>query len=179
VRESPEAARAFEQYYTLGDERSLLQLARTRRVELEKRYQGGTIVVPSEATLLSRFKRWSATHKWQERVISRDRERAEARRKKKDADIEAMNERHAQLGVSLQAKGLKRVDDLLKKEELSGAEAIRMIKQGTDLERVARGEPTERTEQRVNAPGVVAVYLPQKLPIELPKGGDSSVESDL
>jgi hypothetical protein len=56
---------------------------------------------------------------------------------------------------------------------------VQLLKFATDLERLARGLPTERVEQNVNATGVVAVYLPQKQLIEgLPRGGDSSVSSN-
>lgn len=150
MKETTRAAQAFEDYYDLGDDRSLRKLAGSNQ---------------KYSKHIANLMKWSTEHGWQERVKARDRERAEAKRKKHDAEIEEMDRRHAQIGTSLQLKGLKQVDELLKLGKVDTSEAIRMIKLGTDLERVARGAPTERSEQTVNTSGV-AIYLPQK------KGGD-------
>jgi hypothetical protein len=152
MRETPPAAQAFEQYYDLGDDRSLIVLAQAIQAD-----QKQTKSRPKEQaipTILAQLKKWSTKHQWQERVKMRDMERAEAKRKKRDADIEAMDERHARIGTSLQLKGLKRADELLELSKADMSEAIRMIKLGTDLERVARGAPTDhRREEHVGDGG--------------------------
>ncbi len=160
MRETPQAAQAFEDYYDLGDDRSLRKLAESNQ---------------KHSKHIANLMKWSVEHGWQERVKLRDRERAEAKRKKRDAEIDAMNERHIQIGTSLQLKGIKQSDKLLNKEDVNASDALRMIKLGTDLERVARGEPTERTEQTVNTTGNIALYLPQKKPLE---GGDANTKND-
>lgn len=146
MKETPQAAQAFEDYYNLGDDRSIRKLAESNQKYIKS---------------VSKLLKWSTEHGWQERVKARDRERAEDKRKKHDAEIQAMNERHAKIGTNLQLKGLGQLEELLKSGGVNASEAIRMIKQGMDAERVARGEPTERTEQTVNTSGV-GIYLPQK-----------------
>ena len=158
MKETPKAARAFYEYCLLED-RSLAKLA-------QKWGKSGAYV--------GQLERWSSAHHWVERVATYDKEQMEQRRKEKYEQIRLMNERHAQIGTSLQLKGLKQADDLLKMGKVDASEAIRMIKLGTDLERLARGVPTEHTEQTVNTTGI-AVYLPQKKTME---GGDANVSSD-
>lgn len=118
---------------------------------------------------------WSSSHRWVERVRQYDQERAKEKQRKHDSEIQAMDERHAQIGINLQLKGIKQLEELLKSGSVNASEAIRMVKQGMDAERVARGAPTERTEQTVNTSGV-AVYLPQKQPIQ--EGGDANAKND-
>jgi hypothetical protein len=144
VRESPEAANAFEAYYDLGDERSLLLLAQMQRQVLSARYQGSTRAVPSEGTLLSKFKGWSTSHKWQERVIERDRQKAEAKRKRQEETVHAMNERQALIGTTQQSTAIKLIAELGKKQEFKPRDAIQLLKLAIDVERVARGAATEQ-----------------------------------
>ncbi len=145
MRETPQAAQAFEDYYDLGDDRSIRKLAESNQKYIKS---------------VSKLLKWSTEHGWQERVKVRDRERAEAKRKKHDAEIEEMNKRHTQIGTSLQLKGIKRADSLLQKEEVTASEALRMIKLGADLERVARGEPTEISQVNGDKEERDAISLP-------------------
>ncbi len=154
MRETPPAAQAFEDYYDLGGERDLLQLARNKRQELERQYQDSTKTVPSEATLLSRFKGWSTEHKWQERIIERDRQRAEAKRKKREAEIDKMDERQAAIGTTQQATAIKLIQGLIKENEFNAHNAIQLLKLAINVERVARGAPTDhRREEHVGEGG--------------------------
>ncbi len=65
ARETPESLSTFEQYYALGDGRSLEKLA---RILCEQQ------IDKNQATMLSQLKTWSRQHKWVERVKKYDEE---------------------------------------------------------------------------------------------------------
>lgn len=136
MRETPKAAAAFDEYCLLGPARSLRKLA-------EKLKQTNSKPIATEATLMV----WSSEHRWQERVREYDVERAKEKRLKHDADIEAMDERHAILGVKQQKKAAKLIKKLIDNEEFTPSSAVQLLKLSTDLERLARGAPTEHIEQ--------------------------------
>jgi hypothetical protein len=136
MRETPQAARAFEDYYDLGEDRSLRKLADSRGQEEGKR-----------RARLATLEQWSSKHHWQERIIQRDREKAAAKRKKHDADIEAMNERHVLIATTHEVKAIKQIEVLTKGETFSASAAVRLLDITTKLERLARGAPTENVEQ--------------------------------
>ncbi len=152
MKETPTAAQAFEDYYALGDGRSLRKLAKSNQ---------------KHSKHIANLMQWSAAHGWQERVKARDREIAEAKRKQKDAAIEAMNERHAQTGMSLQAKGLKRADELLAQDVVSDLGSLRMIKIGTDLERIARSESAKIQANEEKQEGEISLPIVDLLPEEI------------
>jgi hypothetical protein len=143
MRETPEASLAFEQYYDLGEDRSLALLAQKKRQEIIAENQDATRKIPTEAALLTNLKKWSSEHKWQERVIARDRASAERERRKRDKAIEAMNERHAMIGTTQQAKAIKQIEALIEAKSFGSMAAVQLLKMATDLERLARGAPTE------------------------------------
>lgn len=137
MRETPQAAAAYASYAAMGPERSLVKLAE----ELGQRR--------SKPIPLSTLKLWSSEHQWQARVIAYDAERIEERRRKRDADIEKMNERHALLGTSQQAQAITQLARLAHMGKLGGQASVMLLKLAIDVERTARGEPTvvERHEQ--------------------------------
>lgn len=69
--EKPEAARAFEDYYALGEGRSLARLAAMYRASSN----------PAPTRHIRTLKDWSARHGWQQRIKDRDAEDAEEVRK--------------------------------------------------------------------------------------------------
>lgn len=146
MKETPDAALAFERYYDEGEDRSLAKLAKKMHQEiLEKQVsQGYTKRSPTVATVLAQLKRWSTEHGWQEKVIARDRKRAENERKKRDKAIEDMNLRHAQIGVTQQLKAIEQIKALIDAKAFGSMAAVQLLKLSTDIERLARGTPTEQ-----------------------------------
>jgi hypothetical protein len=163
MSETPDAARAFEQYYDLGDDRSLELLAERMYQDMTQN-QTGTKQVPKIVAIVSQLKKWSTLHKWQSRVIERDRAKIEAVRKKRDAEIERMNEEHALLGRTQALRAVKQIEELIKTQKFGSQATVQLFKVSTDLERIARGAATERQEltgKDGEALGV-GIYLPQK-----------------
>ena len=138
MRETPQAAAAYNEYAALGPDRSLRKLA-------DKLGQSGG----KPGAKLSTLELWSSQHRWQERVKVYDAARAEERRRKHDADIERMNERHAAIGTTQQAQALKQLAHLAEIGKLGSQASVMLLKLAIDVERTARGEPTtvERHEQ--------------------------------
>jgi hypothetical protein len=149
MSETPAAAKAFEQYYDLGDDRSLEMLARRMHQEsldAQSENQDGTKHVPSVTGILSQLKKWSSSHEWQDRIVAKERAYAEQERKKKQKDIDKMNERHAQIGVTQQARALEQIKALMEAKSFGSMATVQLLKLSTDLERLARGAATDRQE---------------------------------
>lgn len=139
MRETPDAAKAFEDYYNMGDERSLERLANLMHQNQTKaRPKPQTI-----ATLLSKVKEWSSKQGWQQRIIDRDRTEAEKVRKKRAKALEQMNDEHALLGRTQALKAVQQIKNLIDAKKFGSQAAVQLFKMSTDLERVARGAATE------------------------------------
>ena len=161
MRETPKALAAYEEYAAMGPSRSLRKLA-------EKLSQ----TIPKPSPTIETIKLWSSEHQWQERIKVYDAERIDERRRKHELEIEKMNERHAVIGTSQQVRAIKQIEALIEAKAFGSVAAVQLLKLATDLERVARGVETDRTE--VVSSGSVgfyaaAVQLPQKQPIEKEK----------
>ena len=146
MRETAKAAAAFEAYCAMGPERSLAKLA-----ENNQRY----------AKSIPLLKKWSAQHQWVERAKQFDHEQAEIarklalkegerKRKKREEELEKMNERHAQLAINAQYEMLKRINFLIEQDKFSAYSSVTLLKLATDLERVARGAATEIANMQVS-----------------------------
>ena len=81
--------------------------------------------------------------RWQERLAEVDQRAKERTESQALESIAAMNERHLKIARFLQSKGLEGLQS--GRAELLGA-ATRTCTAGVELERLVRGEPTERTE---------------------------------
>jgi hypothetical protein len=163
VCETGRAITAFAAYCALGSSRSLVKLTQ----ELGK---------PSGYT--RHLEAWSSKFHWVERATAYDREQADAKLRQQEAAIQDMDERHAQLGMEQQELAVKQITALIEAKSFGSLASVQLLKFATDLERLARGLPTERTEQHLSTTGMIAIYLPQKQLIEsASRGGDSSVSS--
>jgi hypothetical protein len=159
MRETPEAARAFEEYYDLGEDRTLLLLARKRLQEMITKNQDTTKKLPTTATILANIKKWSTEHKWQERIVVRDRAQAEKERKKRLKAIQAMNERHALIGTTQQAKSLEQIKVLMESKAFGSMAVVSLLKLALDTERIARGMPTEQVALTDKDGGAIEVIV--------------------
>ena len=90
---------------------------------------------------------WSRRYHWQDRIRDLERNAWEAEEEARIAAIREMQERQAREALLLQQKGAEWIAPVGAEEATPDA-AIRAIVEGAKLERLARGEATERTEQR-------------------------------
>jgi hypothetical protein len=158
--ETGNAAAAFEQYYDLGEKRSLELLARTI-------YKNQSNTTPAEITILGKLKKWSSKYDWQKQLVARERVVAEERRKKLEKEIEAMNERQAMIGTTQQSRALKQVEELIKNEKFGALATVNLLKLAIEVEREARGASISKVELSGPEGGPIqtngiAIYLPQK-----------------
>ncbi len=93
MKESNKAKQAFEDYFNLGPGRSLRKLTQTYR-------EVGTKSAPTKH--FSTLQKWSATHKWQDRIAQRDLEIAKAR-------LDVIKEKATETGYAI---FYKRIHDL-------------------------------------------------------------------
>ena len=141
--ESIKASAYFEEYVTLGPERSLEKLA-------ELLYQRQATSKPAFATWLSKLKKMSATYGWVERVKQKDREAAAESRRKKQEVVDRMNEEHALLGRTHALRAAKQIQELIEAKRFGSQSAVTLLKVSTDLERVARGAATENKQVTID-----------------------------
>ena len=137
MRETTRHRIAFNEYLALGPRRSIRKLQ-----ELLSK-QGKA---PTERTLFE----WSRALNWQMRI---DEFEATARIAEDEVRIKAvreMQERQAREALLLQQQGMEWLGSI-DPGEPSPDSAIRAITEGAKLERLARGEVTERTEQRTTS----------------------------
>lgn len=128
----------FEEYATMGPERSLEKLAKLLYARQGKPQ-------PAELSILSMLKRASRDYGWVDRVIEYDRQVIRARRRKREEAIERMNEEHALLGRTHALRAAKLIGESIEKDRMTPGNAISLLRISTDLERVARGAETEIT----------------------------------
>ena len=131
MAESTRQREAFDSYWQLGAERSIERLHAALSAD-------GT--APNLRTLYT----WSSRYHWQDRLADLERQAGVAAEEARREAIGEMYERQAKEGLLLQQRGAEWLSS-------SGAEAaspeaaIRALVEGARLERLARGEPGERT----------------------------------
>jgi len=112
----------------------------------KRSYEAVTSVLhPGKPGNISGICRWSRTHNWQERVEAWDKELDRQRRTTILEANKAVITRHIELAQAMLNKGLEAFK-LAKAEEINVDQARLLIEAGTKLERLARGEATERIE---------------------------------
>lgn len=147
ARETPRAIAAFALYCEMGPgTRSLAKL----QVELAKQNQ------PAQ---LKTLKTWSRSFGWQKRVSEYDMSVAAERRAKLEKAIEDMNLRHVMMAVNQQLKMTTLIDELIKRKKFGSMAATTLLKLSLDLERLARGAPTEQSK--------VEVGFDQEMPLKI------------
>lgn len=125
---------AFGRYWELGAVRS---------IELLREVLEASGRAPSLRTLYE----WSRRYQWQRRIHDLERDARASEDEARRSALREMHERQAREALFLQQRGAEWLA-ALGPDEASPEAAIRAIVEGAKLERLARGEATERTEQR-------------------------------
>ncbi len=134
----PETTRqreAFDEYWALGAERSIERLH-----ELLAGAEPGSRPPPGLRTLYD----WSSRYHWQDRIERLERQAREAADGARVDGLREMYERQAREALLLQQKGAGWLSEFVS-DDASPEAAIRAIVEGAKLERLARGEPSDRT----------------------------------
>ena len=140
--ESDKAFAAFKAY------RDIPTVDRTLR-KAARAYYGDKFNATSHKTLEG----WSAKFAWKLRVRQYEADRDQRMREQEEHDIREMRRRHIEEGEECQHIGiesLRRVKERMERDKdyaVSPGLALQLIQQGSTLERLARGEPTEITGQ--------------------------------
>lgn len=152
-KESPKAYQAYLDYRDMGVGRSLAKL---------NQHYG------NKPSYVRQLQRWSADFDWQSRIKQFEQEQAEERVAKLQAELDEMNERHVRLAIEQQEKATKQIADLIEAKAFGSQAVVQLLKLATDLERLARGAPTEREEitGKDGSPVQVIFMVPKK-------GGDA------
>lgn len=145
--ESAKAYQAYLDYRDLGVYRSL--------AKLNQQYG-------KKASYIRQLQKWSAQYDWQARIKQFEQEQAEERAAKIQAALDEMNERHIELALAQQEKASKQIADLIEARAFGSQAVVQLLKLATDLERLARGAPTEREEITGSISHKVVFVVPQK-----------------
>lgn len=138
--ESPKAYAAFCMYRDMAISERSLRKVNARRTGSTRVTQGAGVLAD-----------WSVRYNWVARVAAFDDYQERQLRRKQQAEIDEMNRRQAQIGTAMQAQGSRalgfaagaRPEDIVKPK--TATEAMNMIVQGANLERLARGVANSRT----------------------------------
>ena len=125
---------AFARYWELGPRRTIRNL----HARLLSEEGDGA---PSLSTLFQ----WSRRFHWQTQLQDLEQEAAAAADAARRGAQREMAERHATEGLLLQKTGTEWIQRV-PEERITADAAIRALMDGTKLERLARGEPTDRSE---------------------------------
>jgi hypothetical protein len=150
LAESTKHRLAFEAYWRLGQDRSIERLHSV--------LAGRNGRVPSRRTLYD----WSSRYQWQARIAGLEREARTAEDHARMVAIREMHERQAKAGLLLQQKGTEWLVNL-GAEVATPEAAVRAIVEGAKLERLARGEVTERQEVTGDNPARLAELTDEEL----------------
>jgi hypothetical protein len=129
---------------------------------------------------LATYKLWSSKYNWQERVKEYDRQKAEEKRRAREAAREEMNERHAALGMKHQQRALEHIERLIESKRFGSQAAVTLYKYATDFERLARGEATSIEHQQHSGPagGPIAIQHVEYGSLLAEIAGGSAEDSD-
>jgi hypothetical protein len=146
---SGKAFAGFLIYLNLGPARSINEASRIHHEHADQARQAeqaelGVKVPPKRAS--GCVKQWAKKFQWATRAAAYDTDQARLLRQKQLAEIREMNDRQTNTGLLMQQGNLIKLNSI-DGESLSVREAVDMLIKGATLERLARGEPTEITEQ--------------------------------
>ncbi len=139
--ESPKAYVAFCLYRDMGPGRCLDQASHAYHQQQRVRTPTGRQPRASGA-----IRRWAQRWNWSARAQAWDQELERAKRSKQLKAVEEMGERHVMEAMLLQNKAVERLRQL-RPEELKPRETLHFLIEAAKLERLARGEPTERVAE--------------------------------
>lgn len=129
---------AFCVYRDLGVRRSLVEASR-------KYYDLGDEPIAGTSPKLRQMKSWSATHNWVARANAYDLYLDEQARYEQLEAVKEMRRRHAAVASMALAKAAERLR-VASSESLSISDASRLLDLAVKIERLARGEASERHE---------------------------------
>ncbi len=142
--ESSKAYVAFCLYRDLGPRRSIDEASRlyhhTNHTDAERTQSGRR----TRASGKIRF--WANHWHWSARAAAWDQEIQRVKRIEQVEAVKEMAERHAKEALMIQNKAVERLRQL-RPEELKPREMLDFLVAAAKLERLARGEPTERVAQ--------------------------------
>jgi hypothetical protein len=140
--ESSRAYAAFCIYRDMGPKRGLREAAK-------RYYESKT------RTNVAQIGKWSSKWNWVARCRAWDDHHDALARERQTVEIQEMRDRQARLGVAMQAaagRGLQTFNP----SDATGHEITRLAAEGTRIERLARGEPTEIEKEVITFQDLVA-----------------------
>jgi hypothetical protein len=144
--ESAKAYRAFGLYRDLGARRSLNETSRIYHSAPQESPER-----PREAS--GQIRLWANRWSWNARVEAWDQQLEQVKRSKLIEAVEEMADRHVKEAMMLQNKAVERLRQL-RPEELKPREILDYLIEAAKLERLARGEPTERIAEEHRFPNI-------------------------
>lgn len=128
-QETPKAWEAFKFYRDMG-------IARSIRKAIKEHYNNN----PSKVKQLGT---WSSKFNWVKRCEEWDAHYDKILQIENAAEVKRMGKRHAKIGMEMQTLGAKAMKQ---KTVIGVSDAVRMQTEGVRIERLARGEASDKVE---------------------------------
>jgi hypothetical protein len=141
--ESARAYTAFCLFRDLGPRRSLDAASRSYHHPGPEARQLPSGRLPRASGTI---RRWAHRWRWLDRACAWDEETERIKQVEQLAAIQDMAQRHAKEALMMQNKAIERLRQL-RPEELGVRDTLAFLVEAAKLERLARGEPTERVSQ--------------------------------
>ena len=111
-------------------------------------------------------------HDWTMRAAAYDTHIDRLKREQSEAEIVKMHKFHAAAGTALIKRAMRRVLNL-EDDEISTADVVRMIDKGVKIERISRGESTERQDIKQEHSGTITT---KQVPVDLTSLSDEELD---
>jgi hypothetical protein len=142
--ESSKAYAAFCLYQNLGSRRSIEEASRVYHGQSGQ--PGNKTAAGRRRCASGQIRLWAERWNWSARARAWDQELERLKWSKQVEALSEMAERHAREALMLQNKAVERLRQL-RPEELGPRETLSYLIEAAKLERLARGEPTERVAE--------------------------------
>ena len=149
--ESAKAYAAFCLYRDLGPRRTLDEASRWYHAPPGQADNRATSARRSRAS--GTVRAWAERWHWGARALAWDEELERVKTTAQRAAVQEMAERHAKEAMMLQGKAVERLRQL-QPQELKPRDTLAFLIEAAKLERLARGEPTERVAEEHHFPDV-------------------------
>jgi hypothetical protein len=135
---------AFQIYRDLGPERSIVLTRKTMKADADVKGEGGTLAKEN-----GKLQKWALKYNWVARALAFDKMIDKKRVEEHVEQSLEMTRRHIKVAMLIQKRGIARLlkmkkEDILKMKPI---DAAKLIDQGVDMERLARGQSTSQSRQ--------------------------------
>jgi len=169
-RQAKESLRAFKCFCVYRD-MPYKDADNITRKQIERGRSAAKVAKETEVPV-STIRHYMQETAWTVRAAAYDNHVDALKREQSEAEIIKMHKFHAAAGTALIKRAMRRVLNL-EDEEISTADVVRMIDTGVKIERLSRGESTERQDIKQEHSGTITT---KQVPVDLTSLSDEELD---